>query len=125
MTVRSGFPIVSTGDLERLVAFYVAAFDAERTYGFPGEDGADVYVSLAIGGTELGVGRADVAGTAHGRTALWFYVDDVDATYGRALEAGATSETEPTDMPWGERVAQVRDPDGLVINLGAPPEGTT
>jgi uncharacterized glyoxalase superfamily protein PhnB len=25
---------------------------------------------------------------------------------------------EPADMPWGERVAQVRDPDGNLVNLG-------
>jgi uncharacterized glyoxalase superfamily protein PhnB len=119
VAVRSGFPILSTGDLERLVAFYRAAFDAERTYGFSGEDGTDVYVTLTIGEVSLGIGQQDEPIRGDTRTALWFYVDDVDESYRRALDAGATSEREPTGMPWGERVAQVRDPDGLVINLGA------
>ncbi|MBE9375857.1 VOC family protein [Saccharopolyspora sp. HNM0983] len=120
MAVRSGFPILTTGDLGRLVDFYRAAFDAERAYGFAGEDGADEYVTLTVGGTSLGIGRGDAGmGSTHDRTALWFYVDDVDDAYRRALDAGATGQREPTDMPWGERVAQVHDPDGLVINLGA------
>jgi len=33
--------------------------------------------------------------------ALYLYVDDVDATYQRALQAGATSEMEPTNQFWG------------------------
>lgn len=125
MAVRSGFPILVTGDLERLAGFYESAFAARRTYTFTGDDGVAAYVALAVGGAELGVARDDVA-TTHGRVTVWFYVDDaadVDATYRRAVTAGAEPEAEPTLMPWGERVAQVRDPDGLVVSIAAPPAG--
>jgi PhnB protein len=40
---------------------------------------------------------------------LYVYVDDVDATYRRALEAGATSVEEPLDLPYGDRRGMVRD----------------
>lgn len=110
---------MSTGDLERLVDFYAAAFDAERAYSFAGDEGKDVYVTLTIGDACLGIGLEDGARGAADRTALWFYVDDVDDSYRRAVYAGATSESPPTDMPWGERVARVLDPDGLVINLAS------
>lgn len=53
--------------------------------------------------------------------ALWFSVDDVDATYAAWLAAGGRVEQAPADMPWGERVAQVRDPAGNLVNLGAEP----
>ncbi len=43
---------------------------------------------------------------------LRLYVDDCDASYKQALKAGGTSVTRPTDMPWGDRVARVRDPLG-------------
>jgi uncharacterized glyoxalase superfamily protein PhnB len=33
------------------------------------------------------------------------------------LAAGGRTEQAPADMPWGERVAQVRDPDGNLVNL--------
>jgi len=38
------------------------------------------------------------------------YVDDVDATYARALATGAKSILDPTDQPWGDRVAGIFDP---------------
>ena len=43
---------------------------------------------------------------------LYLYVDDVDSTYQRALEAGAACLEEPADMPYGDRRAMVKDPCG-------------
>ncbi len=43
---------------------------------------------------------------------LHLYVDDTDATYQRALKAGAVSLEEPGDMPYGDRRAMVKDPYG-------------
>jgi len=43
---------------------------------------------------------------------LHLYVDDADATYQRALEAGAVSLEEPGDTPYGDRRAMVKDPCG-------------
>ncbi|GAA5196254.1 VOC family protein [Microbacterium jejuense] len=120
MAVRSLFPILLTQDLPTLVRFYEAALDATVVYRF-GEGGIDDYVSLQLGETSLGIGRdLDALPPSVGdRAALWFYVDDVDATYAAWLAAGGHSEQPPADMPWGERVAQVRDPGGNLVNLGA------
>lgn len=40
---------------------------------------------------------------------LYVYVEDADATYRRALDAGATSLEAPQDLPYGDRRAMVRD----------------
>jgi PhnB protein len=40
---------------------------------------------------------------------LYFYVADVDATYKRAIKAGATSVIEPIDMFYGDHHACVKD----------------
>lgn len=45
---------------------------------------------------------------------LRLYVKNGDATYQRALEAGATSVTEMTDLPFGDRVVRVRDAWGNI-----------
>ena len=43
---------------------------------------------------------------------LHVYVDDVDATYERAIQAGAMSIEAPAEMPYGDRRAMVKDPCG-------------
>jgi uncharacterized glyoxalase superfamily protein PhnB len=45
--------------------------------------------------------------------------EDVDATHARLLEAGGSNHKEPWDAFWGQRYAQVRDPDGNVVDLFA------
>ena len=44
---------------------------------------------------------------------------DVDATYARLVEAGYEGEKEPYDAFWGQRYANVADPDGNVVDLFA------
>jgi uncharacterized glyoxalase superfamily protein PhnB len=56
------------------------------------------------------------------RVALAFRCDspaEVDGTYQRLLSAGGTGHKEPWDAFWGMRYAQVRDPDGNVVDLFA------
>lgn len=56
---------------------------------------------------------------------LYLYVDDVDATYKRALGAGATSIEEPASTPYGDRRAMVRDPSGndwQIATYGGSPQ---
>jgi uncharacterized glyoxalase superfamily protein PhnB len=125
MVVRSGFPILKTDDLPRLVRFYREAFDAVRTYGFPAPDdeSRDVFVILRLGESTLAIGRELDIGGGESQAALWFYVDDLDEATRRAHAAGATIVAPPQEMPWGEIVAQVRDPDGFLVYLGAGPAG--
>ena len=57
------------------------------------------------------------------RIGLAFHCGDpavVDATYARLLEAGFRSKKEPWDAFWGQRYAQVLDPDGNAVDLFAP-----
>jgi PhnB protein len=57
--------------------------------------------------------------------ALYLWVADVDATYARALAAGATSESEPEDKPYGHRNAGVLDHNGITWWIGAPVKTAT
>lgn len=57
------------------------------------------------------------------RIGLAFLCDnaaDVDATYQRLIAHGHRSHKAPWDAFWGQRYAQVLDPDGNVIDLFAP-----
>ena len=46
--------------------------------------------------------------------------EEVDWVYRELLEAGAKPYKEPFDAFWGQRYAQLQDPDGTVIDLYAP-----
>jgi uncharacterized glyoxalase superfamily protein PhnB len=48
---------------------------------------------------------------------LYLYVEDVDATYQRALHAGAISLEAPTETPYGDRRAMLQDPCGNVWQI--------
>jgi catechol 2,3-dioxygenase-like lactoylglutathione lyase family enzyme len=60
------------------------------------------------------------------RTAVAFLCDspdEVDRVYRELVEAGAQPLKEPWDAAWGQRYAEVGDPDGNLIDLFAPLEG--
>jgi uncharacterized glyoxalase superfamily protein PhnB len=44
---------------------------------------------------------------------------EVDETYARAIDAGFRGEKEPWDALWGQRYAQLQDPDGVPVDLYA------
>ena len=45
--------------------------------------------------------------------------DEVNATYARMVDAGFDGEKEPWDAFWGQRYAQLADPDGIPVDLYA------
>lgn len=65
---------------------------------------------------QIGDSRVELADACEewGKTsaAMHIYVPDVDSTYQKALDAGASSMREPTDMFYGERGASIKDPFG-------------
>jgi PhnB protein len=43
---------------------------------------------------------------------VMLYTDDVDATFKKAIDAGGKAEMPPTDMFWGDRMGNLKDPFG-------------
>ena len=110
-------PIVSTPDLPRLRAFYQKVLGATQTMRVP-DRGPEFYVEMRIGETVLGlVQNDDTEIGAPVRVILSADVPDVDALLPTVESAGGTVPGQPNDMPWGQRVAHVLDPDGNMLNL--------
>ena len=119
------FPMLSCGDLPRSLELYGGLLGGTETYRFP-EEGEPAFIALTLGeGSEIGLGGI-AAEPLHGRPQrpasghrieLCIYVDDVDTVFERARERGFETVKPPVDMPWGERVAWIADPDGNLVML--------
>lgn len=113
--------VVSTPGIARMQAFYQQVFDAVPTTRFPGQ-GPVFFIGLRIGDSEIGlVSEADTDVSAPARILLSIEVGDVDARLPRVEPAGGRLLGHPNDMPWGQRVAHVHDPDGNLVNLTGQP----
>jgi predicted enzyme related to lactoylglutathione lyase len=110
-------PIIVTADLDRLLGFYTGLLGATEVMRFP-EEGSVFYVGLELGGSELGISSdAGVSPGDPGRMLLSIEVPDVDGLLPKVEGLGGTATSGANDMPWGQRVAHIEDPDGNVVNL--------
>ena len=106
--------LIAKGAAE-LLDFMQEAFDAKEKSGsrLTNEDGTIAHVEVEIGDSVVLAfdAKPDWPETP---SFLRLYVRDGDATFERALAAGATRVTEMTNLPFGDRVGRVRDPWGNV-----------
>jgi lactoylglutathione lyase len=124
------FPIAYVVDVERSARFYRELLGFEEHFRMPAEGPAG-YVGLHLGEAQFGVVSAEWPRERIGaepgsgvRFELFVYVDGVDDAVARMRAAGVTVQREPEDMPWGERIAYVADPDGNPVALAAPTPAT-
>jgi len=119
------FPITSTTDMARALAFYRDSLGGTVSHEYVGPDGSPVYVGIDIGSSHMGIGFSPVAGATQPRSiSIWMYADDCDAAIERLRADGVRITEEPADQPWGERVARVLDPDGNEIIIGTRGEAS-
>src|ERR1700729_318635 len=109
-------------DIKAMVGFY------EMVTRQSAEWLAPVFAEIVTPAATLAIGSADTvalfkegsAEPAANRTAIIeFQVDDVDAEFAR-LKDKAEVVHEPKMMPWGNRAAQFRDPEGTAVSLFTP-----
>ena len=101
-------PLLSVKNAARLIDFMKKAFEASEVYRFKSADGAVMHAEMKIGDSVVMLGEAQGESPPMPAT-LYLYVDDVDATCKKALEAGGESILTPEDMFWGDRAATIRD----------------
>lgn len=125
-TMKLAYTILYVDDVARSLAFYRAAFGLEQRFLHESGD----YGELDTGSTTLAFSsrrllremghhpqRADARAPCF---EIALTTDDVPAAMQRAVEAGAKPMQEPRQMPWGQTVAYVADPEGFLIELCTP-----
>jgi len=114
---------IITDDLEGMVAFY------ERVTGQPAERPAPVFAQFTGPGGTLAIASTATVSMLGGTLTpatnrsvfIEFEVADVDGDFAGLQCSSDDVVLEPTTMPWGNRSALVRDPDGNVVNLFSRP----
>jgi len=96
---------------EPVINFLKRAFGAQELGKYASPDGVVHHAEMRVGDSVVEMGEA------HGKyppmpTMFYLYVPDCDAVYRRALQAGATSISEPADQPYGDRSGGVKDAFG-------------
>jgi len=104
-------PYLVVEGVPRLIDFLKAAFDAVEIERVPGPDGKISHAEVRIGDSVVMMGEASGEWKPM-PTMIYLYVSDADASYKRALDAGATSLMEPMDQFYGDRNGGVKDPCG-------------
>lgn len=128
--MRLGYVIAYVPDVVAALDFYQTAFGCERRF----LDAEGRYGEVETGAVPLGfasMAQASANGVSPapippGTTAaveIAFVVADVAAAFAQAVAAGATAVAAPAVKPWGQTVAYLRDPFGILVELCTPMPG--
>ena len=109
--LQSVNPYLHPRRAEPLISFLKRAFGAQEVAKYASPDGVIHHAVLRVGDAVLEMGEA------HGKyepmpAMFYLYVPNMDAVYKQALAAGGTKLHEPTDQPYGDRNAAVKDAFG-------------
>lgn len=128
-TYQTLTPYLCTGDAGAAIDFYKKAFGAEEVSRHLSPDGKRfMHVHMKILGMNLmfaddfpeymgGKSRTPVA-LGGSPVTLHLQVDDADAIWNQAVNAGAQVTMPLADQFWGERYGQLRDPFGHEWSIG-------
>jgi PhnB protein len=104
-------PGFNVKDIVKFMEFLKTAFFATEAFRSATPEGTIRHLRMRVGNTILSIGPARDEYQPL-PSMLYMYVDDSDAVYQRAIEAGATSLYPVADQPYGDRVGGVTDPFG-------------
>ena len=112
-------PVIMTADLNRLLAFYTELLGATQTSRVPGVVRSSMWASASVtlNWASWLTPRAlpvPLAGSSS------VSIEDVDSLLARVKALGGSVRGQPNNMPWGQRVAHIADPDGNTVNLTQP-----
>ena len=105
-------PYLAVRDAQGLIDFMVKVFDAKERELIRKPDGQINHAEIQIGDSVIMLGSTSSA-WGNATATLYVYVDDADATYQKALDAGAISLSEPANQFYGDRHAGVKDTNGV------------
>ena len=117
-------PGLTVADAAKAIDFYKRAFNAQEKERLAGPDGRIMHAELRIGDSIFMIGPEDSMQKLRGPksyggtpVSLNLYLENADATFKQAVDAGAKSLQPVENAFWGDRYGKVEDPDGYVWGL--------
>ena len=110
-------PCLMVESINDELRFLKAVFGAQVGRQQGGDERTLWQVEVRLGDATLMIGRTNKL-NPQSAGMLYVWTGDVDATYARAMKAGATLISAPTDQPSGVREAGFKDPQGQIWWLG-------
>jgi PhnB protein len=101
-------PYLVVADAEAQIDFLKKAFGGEETFRHKDDKGRVSHAEVRVGNSMLMIGQARDQWKPM-PAMFYLYVEDVDAVYKRAVEAGAKPIQEPTNQAYGDRTGGVED----------------
>lgn len=118
-------PYLIVNGAAKAIGFYQRVFGATELFRLPASDGRIGHAEIRIGDSQVMLAdefpeKGARAPSADGGmpVSLMVYVPDVDATFARAIDAGATQVRALQDQFYGDRSGTIRDPFGHVWTIG-------
>ena len=112
-------PYMTVKNARAALAFYAEAFGAEKVLLLDMPDGSVAHAEIRIGDSVVMLAEENEAWGNRSPLSLggspmflMAYVDDVDAAFRRAIEAGATEVRPVADQFYGDRSGTLKDPYG-------------
>ncbi len=118
-TYRTITPCLVVPDADTELTFLKSAFGGVEASCQRHADGTVMHAEIRVGDSLVMLGQGNEQWKPLS-AALYLWVEDVDATYAKALAAGARSQSEPEDKPYGHRNAGVVDKNGVTWWIGSP-----
>jgi len=118
-------PTLTVREAAKAIEFYKRAFDAQEIFRFPSPDGKTImHAEIKIGNSIIMLNDEfpqmdcrspqSIGGTG---SSIFLYVNDADATFNKAVSAGAKPLMPLMDAFWGDRFGSVQDPYGHVWSI--------
>jgi len=104
-------PYLVVEGIPKLLDFLKQAFGAQERFRMARPDGGVMHADVKIGDSTIMMGEA-MGEWKPKPCSLYLYVEDVDAVYQRAIDAGGTKVREPSNQFYGDRTGGVIDPCG-------------
>jgi len=122
-------PYLVVRNAAEAIEYYKKAFGAQELVRMPTPDGKIGHAEIKIGDSVIMLSDENDRGTSKspqtlgGTTAgIMLYVQDADATFKSAINAGGKVFMPPTDMFWGDRFGQFTDPFGQTWSVATHKE---